>query len=408
MYARIGAIGLILACTSVAWMILGNTISSRTGNADELLRSKVVSSWGSPHQQQPPSASYSEIRPTRERRLVDGKLVEIPGEQEVIIGLPLESSRIDVDLNLEYRQKGLLWYSTYGVEFRGAYTFRNTSARPEQVSFRLPYPAANAIYDGVAVTANGLPVALEILNAGATAEVTAPAGAAVRFEARYRSRGLDSWTYKLAQPDGVGQVRDFELRMKTNFPEIDFAENTVSPNRKQRSGAGWNLEWKYENLVTGLHIAMVMPRKLQPGPMAGQISYFAPVSLLFFFFAMLVLTWIRGVPLHPVNYFFLAASFFAFHLLLAYLVDHISIHIAFVICSVVSIFLVVSYLRVVAGMRFAAVEAGGAQFLYLVLFSYAFFFKGFTGLAVTIGAILTLFVVMQATARVERQRPRTN
>jgi inner membrane protein involved in colicin E2 resistance len=101
------------------------------------------------------------------------------------------------------------------------------------------------------------------------------------------------------------------------------------------------------------------------------------------------------------NYFFLATSFFAFHLLLAYLVDHISIHLAFVICSVVSIFLVVSYLRLVVGPKFAFVEAGLAQFIYLVLFSYAFFFKGFTGLAVTIGAIVTLFVVMQMTAKIK-------
>jgi len=36
-----------------------------------------------------------------------------------------------------------------------------------------------------------------------------------------------------------------------------------------------------------------------------------------------------------------------------------------------------------------------------VLFSYAFFFKGFTGLAITIGAIVTLFVVMQMTGRVQ-------
>jgi NADH:ubiquinone oxidoreductase subunit 6 (subunit J) len=36
-----------------------------------------------------------------------------------------------------------------------------------------------------------------------------------------------------------------------------------------------------------------------------------------------------------------------------------------------------------------------------VLFSYAFFFKGFTGLAVTIGSIVTLFVVMQMTGRIK-------
>jgi hypothetical protein len=70
------------------------------------------------------------------------------------------------------------------------------------------------------------------------------------------------------------------------------------------------------------------------------------------------------------------------------------------ISSVVSIFLVVSYLRLVAGIRFAAFEAGLAQLVYLVLFSCAFFFKGFTGLAITIGSIVTLFVVMQATGRI--------
>ncbi len=115
---------------------------------------------------------------------------------------------------------------------------------------------------------------------------------------------------------------------------------------------------------------------------------------------MLIITTMRGIELHPMNYFFLAAAFFSFHLLVAYLVDHISIHAAFAISSAVSILLVVSYLRLVVGMRFAAVEAGLAQLIYLVLFSYAFFLEGFTGLAITIGSILTLFVVMQMTGRI--------
>jgi inner membrane protein involved in colicin E2 resistance len=128
---------------------------------------------------------------------------------------------------------------------------------------------------------------------------------------------------------------------------------------------------------------------------------FAPVSLLFFFFLLFLLTAMRGINLHPMNYFFLAAAFFSFHLLLAYLVDLISIHLAFVICSAVSIFLVVSYLRLVVGMRFALFEAGAMQLVYLVAFSYAFFLEGMTGLAITIGAILTLFLVMQWTGRVK-------
>ena len=60
----------------------------------------------------------------------------------------------------------------------------------------------------------------------------------------------------------------------------------------------------------------------------------------------------------------------------------------------------VSYLRLVVGIRFASREAALAQFIYLVMFSYAFFLKGFTGLAITIGSVLTLFVVMQVTGRI--------
>ena len=51
--------------------------------------------------------------------------------------------------------------------------------------------------------------------------------------------------------------------------------------------------------------------------------------------------------------------------------------------------------------------AAAAQLVYLFLFSYAFFFEGFTGLTVTVGAVLTLFVLMQLTARVDWEKALT-
>ena len=68
--------------------------------------------------------------------------------------------------------------------------------------------------------------------------------------------------------------------------------------------------------------------------------------------------------------------------------------------SGVSIVLLISNLRLAVNERFAFVEAGIAQFVFLVLFSYAFFFQGFTGLTITVGAIITLFFAMQVTAKV--------
>ena len=153
-------------------------------------------------------------------------------------------------------------------------------------------------------------------------------------------------------------------------------------------------------MAGGQRIGVTAPNRLNPGPLASRITFFAPVSLLFFFTVMVILGIMRGRSLHPMNYFFLAAAFFAFHLLLAYLVDHLDINASFSIAAGTSLFLVISYLRVVAGMRVALVEAGAAQLVFLVLFSYAFFFEGVTGVTVTIGAVLTLFVLMQVTARV--------
>jgi inner membrane protein involved in colicin E2 resistance len=101
-----------------------------------------------------------------------------------------------------------------------------------------------------------------------------------------------------------------------------------------------------------------------------------------------------------VNYLLIAAAFFSFHLLFAYSVDHISVEAAFAICSVVSVVLVVSYLRLVVSTLFAFREAALAQLVYLVGFSLAHFWEGYTGLTITVMAIVTLFVMMQLTGRV--------
>jgi inner membrane protein involved in colicin E2 resistance len=400
MTRRIIAIAFIFICASLAWAILGGTIFSRTYDSGAATSGKVASTWGSRQNQGPAVAQFTTKTSTEETIVENGKKTVKKVEKENVTALPLEHSDIDVNLDLEHRQKGLLWYSTYKVNFAGVYTFRNTSDKEQVVDFSVNFPTTQAIYDNLQLTVNGVnsPLTNEMNSAKTSAKIGG--GQTATFSVGYRSQGLDEWRYSFGTGE-IANVRGFALRMKTNFKDIDFPENTLSPTDKQETGNGWDLTWNYSSLLSGYQIAMVMPEKLQPGPLAGKISFFAPVSLFFFFFLMLIITTIRGIDLHPMNYFFLAAAFFSFHLLLAYLVDHISIHASFAIASAVSIFLVVSYLRLVVGIRFASREAALAQFIYLVMFSYAFFLKGFTGLAITIGSVLTLFVVMQVTGRIK-------
>jgi inner membrane protein involved in colicin E2 resistance len=399
MTKRIIAIAFIFVCTSVAWAILGGTIFARTYDSAATSSGRVASTWGAPQNQVLPSASYTELVPKNEETTENGKKITKTTQEEVTTDLPLESSAIDVVIDLEHRQKGLLWYSTYKVAFTGLYEFRNASDKERLVDFEFPFPTSQAIYDDLTFLVDG--VSVPIVNEANTARgsVKILPGKTAKLTTGYRSQGLNEWRYSFGS-ENVTQVRDFKLNMKTNFKDIDFPENTLSPSEKHESGSGWDLTWSYKNLLSGYQIAMVMPEKLQPGPLAGRISFFAPVSLFFFFFLMLIITTLRGIDLHPMNYFFLAAAFFSFHLLLAYLVDHVSIHVAFGISAVVSVFLVVSYLRLVVGIHFASREAALAQLVYLVMFSYAFFLKGFTGLAITIGSVVTLFVAMQVTGRI--------
>jgi inner membrane protein involved in colicin E2 resistance len=395
---QIAALTFIFICTTIAWMILGGTIQSRTQASNEQLQGHVASTWGTPQEQSPPTASYTRTEFKDVTRTEDGKSVVRKEKFETQIPVALDASRIQVNFHLDPRQKGLLWYSTYQVDFAADYSFRNDGDQPRNFCFRFRFPAQKAVYDGLSTQVNGQSIPPTTNDEGGSVTAVVSPGETAVFHLAYRSQGLNNWRYKLG--DGVAQPHDFTLKMRTDFKAIDFADDTLSPTSRQPTASGWDLTWQYSDLISGFQIGMTMPEKLQPGPLAGEISFAAPVSLFFFFFLMFIITTMRNIDLHPMNYFFLATAFFAFHLLLAYLVDQISIHAAMVIASVVSITLVVSYLRLVVGIRFAIVEAGTAQLIYLVIFSYAFFWKGFTGLAITIISVVTLFVVMQATGRI--------
>jgi hypothetical protein len=403
---RLVAIGFIYCCAAVAWFTLGASVVSRTGESDERLAKEVAQLWGGRHDQVAPSAAVERPRQVTEQiqeRDPGGQLVTREVSKTVIdrVSVPLDASRLRVLLALDQRRKGLLWYATYGVTFAGTYALHNPDAEERTVLVHFAFPSPEALYDGFTLKVDGREMGgVSDLSQGVNVSTRLGPGATSTVEIGYRSRGLGSWTYSFA-PAGVAQVRDFTLDMRTDFDRIDFPGGTISPSSKAREGGGWRLGWRFDSLVTGQKLGMEPPRPINPGPLAARITFFAPISLLFFFTVMVVLGVLQRQPLHPVNYFFLAAAFFAFHLLLAYLVDHVNVHASFALAAATSLFLVVSYLRLVGGWRFAVLRAGAAQVVFLVLFSYAFFFAGYTGLTVTVGAVITLFVLMQVTARVD-------
>jgi hypothetical protein len=213
----------------------------------------------------------------------------------------------------------------------------------------------------------------------------------------YGTRGTDTWRY--AFPD-KRRISGFRLAMETNFHEINFPVGTGSAGSRAAGEAGWRLLWDHPDVLAAQDIGMDMPKQLNAGPVAARIAFFAPVSLLFFVTVILLLGGMKGIPLHPMHVFFIAAGFFAFHLLFAYLVDLLPIVASFAIAAATSLLLVTGYLKAVGGKALFAV-ALPAQLIYLIAFSASFFIDGLTGITLTVLAVATLALLMFLTARTD-------
>jgi hypothetical protein len=377
---RLFAISVIFVLAACAWMVLAGSVQIRSVSTDDRLGDSVGGLWGSTQRQLAPTFRYS------------------PGG--TANPMDVTGSDIAAGFKLTQRRKGLLWYATYVVDFKAAYKVKNPVDHAIDATMTFEFPDAQGTYDGFAVKVDGSEVPVVYRDGRAFASFKVLPGATASVVTGYRTNGMDRWIY-VPSPGGAGVVRDFNLAMTTDFAQIDYPADGVSPTSSSQTGTGWNLVWNYSSVVSGRPIGLVMPVPPNPGPLVARITAFAPVSLLFFFAALVLLTATSGVKLHPVHYGFLAAAFFAFDLLLAYLADQVDINLAFAIAAITSVALVVGYLWVVVGRSRALVEIAVCQLLFLVLFSYSFFFSGITGLAVTVGSVLTLAFFMGKTARVD-------
>lgn len=414
---RILGVVFVFFVAAAAWLALGGVNAARTSEQEGALAGRVADLWGSSQRQAAPTFTLewdelvTETRDIVDARgqVVDTRLVSHMERRSRVVDPA--STDVDVDLDLDLRRKGLVWFPLYDVRFDGAWTYTHTEAVPRDLRLVFAFPDQQSLYDDFrfAVDGQDLGQAVRPVEGRVDTVVTVQPGQTVSLGVGYRSRGADEWAY---QPSAqVGQVEDFRLTMTTDFSDIDFPAYTLSPSARTPTDDGWTLDWTFARVVTGYGVGMAMPTVVQPGELASQLSFTAPLSLGLFFLWIYVLGLLRGQEIHPINYLFIAAAFFAFNLLFSYTADLVPVEAAFALASVVSVGLVASYLRLVVGGRFALVEAGLAQLLYQVGFGVAHFYDGLTGLTITVLGIVTLFALMQLTGRVEwsraLSRPRT-
>ncbi|NRA38455.1 MAG: inner membrane CreD family protein [Planctomycetes bacterium] len=363
------------------WAILGTAMDMRSDTSMCGLDQEVRSLWGAPIIQSGPSFTY-----------------QSQDKSFSSILIPLQT-RINVDIALEHRRKGLIWYPTFTSVFDSSFVIENGHEHAIPVHFSMPFPVADGTYDAFLVQQDKNTLDLPIdVQKGVIYDFQLQPGQKTIITLQYTTRGIHSWSYQINKE--IGRVKDFSLVMSCDFKNYDYQGGSMSADGVKISDNGVDLTWITKDRITQQYIGVDMPSKVNPGPLAARMTYFAPVCLIFFFALLAAISTVRQIEIHPMHYFFVACGFFAFHLLFAYMVDLLNVHISFLISTATTLLLVTSYLRTALKGAFPVVISIGGQLFFLVLFSYSFFLNGTTGLVVAIGSVLTLAVMMHLTAHI--------
>ncbi len=382
---RVVIVIMIFLVATIAWNILGFATAMRGDKSQKSLRNSVSSLCGSAlNQHEPKFIIKNDIK----------KIIDKKSKKREVEKLKLPSaSDIQVDFKLEHRKKGLIWFPIYDCKFTGKYTLENNTKSKQQIILNFKYPAEKATYNDFSIKVDDqlMPLGTEF-SQSLKIPFELQAQSKKNITIYYQMRGTNEWLYT---PNKL--IKNLNMTVSTDFKDIDFLDGSTAPTTLKKSATGCTAQWKATNLISDYGMGIDMPNKLNPGEIVPRITFFAPVCLLFFFVVLATISILRKIDIHPMHYLFTAAGFFAFNLLFAYLVDLINIHIAFGISAVVTLLLVNLYLKGALKERFPSMFAFLAQLVYLILFSYSFFFKGITGLSVAVVSVITLAILMRLT-----------
>src|ERR1039458_8778778 len=103
---QILALAFIFVCTSIAWIILGATICSRTYGSNEQLQGRVASTWGTSQQQSPPTATYFLNEVENSTTVENGKVVVHSQTVHRQVFLPVEAGLLRAGDDVQH-QRGL-------------------------------------------------------------------------------------------------------------------------------------------------------------------------------------------------------------------------------------------------------------------------------------------------------------
>lgn len=370
-----GALGIVL----IASTIIADQVTSRTDFANGELSKDVESRWGAAVSQAAPSVRYvpsgtvfTELEP-----------------------LPLAAQNVDVKAAMNYRKRGLKYFSGFDFTLTGRYGVQNPEAHDIDVVFVFPVEVdkSQVLLSDLEFEVNGKPASLDL---GGTADRLVwtgrlEKGQGAEFLIRYRARGLESLTYHL---DPSLPARDVKLHVDvTGGDNFDYPPSVLSASSVTVDGEHLTLDWAYPSLESGVSLGVILPSQKEYDQLAATMARRALLPALSFLGLLSVLALRNKRPLLIFETYLAAAAFGFFFVLLAYLGAFVHFYVAYAVSAAGLGLAVVAYLRRLFPSESWRLLAGiwGST---LVVPTFAVVLQGFTGLIYTLEVLSALLTAM--------------
>jgi hypothetical protein len=385
------AVAVCAAALSTGWGLFSLRLTDR-GERAQSAAADVARIWGGPLQQPQPQVRW---------RRADAATVELETGE-------LARTDVQVDLDVDYRRRGITEYPGYEARVTASYEFPNPSSDAAFVAFTvgLPVERSALMLRDLALLVDGKEDAAhtEYSPEGIAWRGRVDGGHVARFGLAYRARGLERFGYRFApndKLDGKGvtarPVSAFKLRMAIRGAkgELDLPVGAMAPTSTVQGPDGARVySWDVERLLTSFDVGVVLPDRREAASAIGRLIRNAPWFYLLYAASLLfALSSVRARPraLHVAG---LSAAYFLYFPLAAYLSAYLPWPIAATLALAGLSALAVGHAARFVGGR-AGAQVALAQLFFLATPAVAYLLPAHTGLILVVAGFVALTVALQ-------------
>ncbi len=373
-----------LAIVLFVSLVVATQITDRYRFASSELYDDVVDRWGAPIVQPVPSVRY----------------VESGSVFNSLEALPLAGQDVTIDAVMNYRKRGLAYFSGFDFNFRGAYRLHNGEGKTIDLVFVFPIQLAkNQVLlsdlefrvDGEAQGVDLVETADRLVWTGRLDD-----GESLAIDIAFTGRGLDAFTYVL---DPALPLRDFSLAFNISGGDhFDYDAGVVPANTTVQGDGRVSLAWEFASLESGVPVGVRLPsEKSFDHTIATMVRRSWATFVLFFVtVAALAVYFERRLAIY--ESYLLASVFGFFFVLLAYLAAYMHFYLAYPLALAVIGTLLYLYLKRTLGED-AGVYVLVSLAAFLFIPTLAVILEGYTGLIYTLEILAGLVVAMVLTTR---------